>query len=241
VLAKSVFYRFADRITAVSEGVRTDMTKWLWLRPGAITIVYNPVVDGQLLQSKEEKVGHPWFDPQRDIPVIVHAGRFVFQKDHVTLIDAFANLHVSTKARLFLLGDGPLKPMIQERVQHLGLSEYVEFAGFDLNPYKYFSRCDVFVLSSRHEGMPGVLIQAMACGAPAVSTDCPYGPSEIISKPGTDGLLVTVGNPKELARAIESLLQNNDMRLRIAHAGVQAVRKFHLAEALETYLKAVQW
>jgi glycosyltransferase involved in cell wall biosynthesis len=239
VMAKAIFYRFADVLTAVSAGVRTDMKRWLFISPSQVQIVYNPMVEPPMLQQSREPVQHPWFSESREVPVIVHAGRFVHQKDHVTLIKAFALVREKTPCRLFLLGDGPLQHSIKAMVEEMKLTD-VYFAGFDLNPFRYFSKCDVFVLSSLHEGMPGVLIQAMACGAPSVSTNCPSGPDEIIDRPGENGILVPVQQPDVLAEAITGILINKSLSETLRKNGPIAVKKFAVDEAIQSYLLAIE-
>jgi glycosyltransferase involved in cell wall biosynthesis len=240
VIAKAILYRFADRITAVSEGVRKDMQRLLYISQNRIQLVFNPVVENSMLQLANESVNHSWFKSDREIPVIVHAGRFVYQKDHYTLITAFATVRNMNACRLFLLGDGPLLESMKKLVHDLGIERDVFFAGFDLNPFKYFSKCDLFVLSSRHEGMPGTLIQAMACGAPVVSTDCPSGPNEIITESGKDGILVPVGDAVALAGAIEKVLTDKNLSASLRINAKKAVEKFRLETAIQSYRKAMQ-
>lgn len=240
VLAKAGFYRFADVHTAVSEGVRDDMKKRLLISHKGIQIVYNPVVEEKMLQQANEVVEHPWFNANREVPVVVHAGRFVYQKDHVTLIQSFAVLREKISCRLFLLGDGPLFNSIKILVSELGLSEDVYFAGFDINPFKYFSKCDAFVLSSLHEGMPGVLIQAMACGAPVVSTDCPSGPNEIIDRSGHNGILVPMRDPEAMAKAVHSILIDKSLSDAMRANAPVAVEKFRVDEAIKSYIRAIE-
>jgi glycosyltransferase involved in cell wall biosynthesis len=234
MLAKRLLYRTADHHTAVSIGVKEEMVESFGLKAEQITVVDNPVITPQLIDQSNEKIDHPWFAADRSIPVILHAGRFVYQKDHETLIDAFNLLLKKQKAHLFLLGEGPLMQGIRNKVNHLGIADRVEFAGFDKNPFKYMAKCDVFVLSSRHEGMPGVLVQAMACGAPCVSTDCPTGPNEIITTELNNGRLVTVGDPKEMATAIEEVLTRPITNIE------KGVERFKLNVALQSYIDVIE-
>ena len=239
VIAKFFFYRFADRLTAVSEGVRKDMRKWLLIPESKIKVVYNPMVEPSLgIQAKDE-VDHQWFAKDRTMPVIVHAGRFVYQKDHTSLIRAFQLLNESLPSRLFLLGEGPLMSTIQSQISE-PLKDRIHFAGFDINPFKFFSKCDLFALSSLHEGMPGVLIQAMACGAPAVSTNCPSGPDEIIDRPGENGLLVPVKDPIALAEAMKRVLTDSSLAARLKTNGRLAVQKFRVEDAISSYISAIE-
>ena len=142
--------------------------------------------------------------------------------------------------KFLLLGDGPLVPKIKNLVNSLGLNNDVEFAGFDPNPFRYMARCNVFVLSSLHEGMPGVLIQAMACGAPSISTDCPYGPAEIISSPGENGVLVDVRNVDQLAYSIVRVLSDKEFANKLRAKAPGAVKRFEVGEAIKTYVLAIE-
>ena len=167
---KRLAYPRADLITAVSERVREDLTRELGLRPDDVAVLYNPVVSKGLGRAAAEPVDHPWFS--EPTPTLLTVGRLVPQKDHVTLIDAFAQVRAQRQARLVILGEGPLRVRLERQARGLGVAADISLPGFDKNPFKYMARCSLFVLSSLWEGLPGVLIQAMACGAPAISTDC---------------------------------------------------------------------
>ena len=119
-------------------------------------------------------------------------GRFEWQKDYDTLLKAFKKVtQVNNNVGLFILGKGPLENHYRAMVSEMQLDDKVCFAGFDKNPFKYMANADIYVLSSRHEGMPGTLVQALACGAAAVATDCPTGPNELIVD-GKNGYLIQV-------------------------------------------------
>ncbi len=235
-LIKFLTYRYVDKITAVSEGLKNDLISKLMLPKQKINVVFSPLVDEDLLVKSSEPVNHPWFGYPRKVPVIVHAGRFVHQKNHASLIRAFARASAVVDCRLFLLGDGPLKESCKKLVVELNIEEKVCFGGFDINPYKYFSRCDLFVLSSRNEGMPGVLIQALACGAPVVSTYCPFGPSEILGSEGEYGILVPVDDVTALANAMVKVLTDSDLRGKLKSNAPLAVKKFSYRQAVDSYV-----
>lgn len=234
IWVKRILYPFADEYTAVSEGVKSNMAELLKIQHDKIRVVNNPIITSDLLNKSKEECNHLWFSEKRKIPVMLHVGRFVPQKDHDTLIKAFHELRKEIKVRLFLLGEGPLKQDIKNLVKKLDLSEDVIFAGFDKNPFKYMTNCDLFVLSSKQEGMPGVLIQAMACGAACISTDCKSGPNEII-KTDENGILVPVGNTHDMTIAMKSLLIKPDLRRKIGERGKLSVSKFNVDTALKSY------
>jgi glycosyltransferase involved in cell wall biosynthesis len=137
--------------------------------------------------------------------VLVAVGRLHEQKDFQTLLRAFALVRARRSARLIILGEGPERPALEAGVAKLGLTEDVDLPGFVPNPYAFMAGASQFVLSSRYEGLPTVLIEAMACGCPVVSTDCPSGPGEILDN-GKYGRLVPVGDAAALAEAMEATL-----------------------------------
>jgi glycosyltransferase involved in cell wall biosynthesis len=135
---------------------------------------------------------------------VLAVGRLSRQKDFPTLLRAFASRR-HRSARLMILGEGSERPGLEALVKSLGLTAEVALPGFVENPFAYMARAGVFVLSSAWEGMPGVLIQALACGAPVVATDCESGPREVLQD-GRVGRLVPVGDASALAQAIDSTL-----------------------------------
>lgn len=199
-------YPRADALIAVSQGVADDLVTTLGLDPSRVQVIYNPVVTDQLPQQASESLIHPWFAKGQP-PVILGAGRLVLQKDFATLIRAFASVRRQAKARLVILGEGELRPELELLIRELGLQDDVALPGFVNNPLPYMARAAVFVLSSAWEGLPNVLIQALALGTPVVSTDCPSGPREIL-KGGEYGELVAVGDDRALAEAIQRVLEH---------------------------------
>lgn len=197
-------YPWARGVIAVSAGVAADAISGLQLAPERVHVIYNPVVTPELAQHAAEPLDHPWLAGQ-GMPVVLGAGRLEPQKDFGTLIAAFARLRARTPARLLLLGEGSEYARLQAQARRLGVGESVRFEGFVPNPFQYMRRAQLFVLSSRWEGLPGVLIQAMACGTPVVSTDCPSGPREILDN-GRLGPLVPTAAPAELAAAMGAAL-----------------------------------
>jgi glycosyltransferase involved in cell wall biosynthesis len=200
-------YRFADAIVAVSRGVAADLVELTGLPPGRIKTIYNPVISEDITQMARMPLSHPWFAPGQP-PVILGAGRLVDQKDFPTLIRAFARLRRQRPARLVILGaakddvatDVARAALVQSAALH-GVSDDVVLPGFTSNPFAFMARAAAFVLSSRYEGLPTVLIEALACGCPVVSTDCPGGVHEILAG-GRFGKLVPVGDESAMAEAI---------------------------------------
>jgi len=200
------FYPWADRVVTVSEAAGEDLMEVTGIAEEKVRTIYNPVVTENLKQQAREPVDHPWFREGAP-PVVLGAGRLEKQKDFETLIRAFSCVRKNTTARLVILGKGSRKHQLEELANTLGVRDDVLLPGFVDNPFKYMTRASVFVLSSRFEGLPGVLIQAMATGCPVVSTDCPSGPREILEG-GRYGPLVPVGDPEVLAEGIRTVFSD---------------------------------
>ena len=198
----------AAGIVAVSRGVAEDMARASRIARDRITVIYNPVVTDDFQTRLEALAPDPWLDDTAGrVPVFVNAARLVPQKDHATLLRAFALVARRMPARLLVLGNGPLHADLEALSRELGISEHVRFAGFVANPLPYFRRAAAFVMSSRYEGFGNVLIEAMACGTPVITTNAPYGPSEIVDN-GRYGRLVPPQDPQALADAFDADLRS---------------------------------
>ncbi len=224
-----IFYPWADAVVAVSQGVADDLALRTGLSHEDIDVIYNPIVTPDLERRARAPVEHPWLEPGEP-PVVLAAGRFQPQKGFPTLLRAFARVRRSRPVRLLLLGDGPERPALEALIAGLGLERDVSLPGFVTNPCPYMTRAAVFVLSSGWEGLPGVLIEALYCGAPLVSTDCPSGPREIL-RDGRYGRLVPVGDEVALARAIELALAGE-----IPPPPAESWRPFELDNVVDQYL-----
>lgn len=200
------FYPLADGIVAVSEGVAADLAAVSGLPRARITTIYNPVLTPDLLAQAQAPLAHPWLSPGAP-PLILGVGRLSPQKDFATLIRAFAHLRAHRPAHLLLLGEGRQRPELEALVHRLQLSDAVALPGFCANPFAWMARAQVLALSSIYEGFGNVLVEALACGCPVVSTDCPSGPAEILAA-GRFGRLVAVGDAPALATALAQSLDH---------------------------------
>ena len=196
----------ADCIVPVSFGVAEDLRAVAPAVSHKIMTIYNPVVWPDHSQKAAAPVEHPWFNDART-PVILSVGRLAPVKDQATLLRAFTQVVASRPAHLVILGEGPERQNLAALSDRLGISQHVDMPGFRINPYAYMSKSKVFVLSSRHEGLSTVLIEAMASGTSVVSTDCRSGPREILED-GKWGHLVPVGDWRAMAEAIIDTLDN---------------------------------
>ena len=206
-LATKLIYPWADKIVAVSEGVAKDLAHITGLPLSRIKVIYNPTVTPELFNKSQEPLDHPWFKAGEP-PVILGVGRLETQKDYPTLIRAFAKVQKIQSARLMILGSGQEQSRLNQLVNELGLEKDVAMPGFVKNPYNYMKQAAVLVLSSAWEGLPNVLIEAMALDTPVVATNCPSGPEEILAG-GKYGKLVPVGDEDKMTEAILSVLSGN--------------------------------
>ncbi len=199
-------YRLADEVVAVSAGVADDIARTLRLPRQRIRVIHNAVLTGDPAGQ-----GLAPFEPVpvalEGRPFLVSAGRLTPSKDFPNLLLAMARLRRHRDLALLILGEGPERAALEALIGELGLEHDVWLAGFQSNPYRFFTRAALFVLPSRREGLPTVLIEAMACGCPVVSTDSPHGPREILAD-GRYGHLVPMGDPVALARAIDRMLDH---------------------------------
>ena len=190
----------AHAFVAPSRSAADDLAKTAGIPREAIEVIYNPVISEALRERARQPTSHPWLQGDA-VPVVVGMGRLTWQKDFATLIRAFALVRRAMPARLIILGEGEDRGALESLRHVFGVAEDVDLPGFVDNPYALLVRARLFVLSSRWEGLPGALIEAMACGLPIVSTDCPSGPREILDH-GAYGQLVRVGNVEDMAAAI---------------------------------------
>ncbi len=203
-------YPTADLVIAVSQGVARDLEEFARFARGQVVVVYNPVDRQRLMSLAAEPISHPWFSPGAP-PVILGVGRLTAQKDFGVLVRAFAQVRRFRDARLVILGEGEDRYRLETLVRTYDLQQDVWMPGFVHNPYPYMARAAVFVLSSRWEGFPNVLVEAMTLGTPVVATDCAAGPSEILDN-GRYGRLVPVGDETTLAKAIMEELETDRPR-----------------------------
>lgn len=231
-------YPKADFVVGVSQGAIDDLKKVLGFGSEKFRVIYNPIVSKELLKKAEEPLGHPWFQ-DGEPPVILAVGRLHAQKDFPTLLRAFALVRKQKPSRLVILGEGEKRKELEDLARKLGVREDLDLPGFVENPYQYMKRAAVFVLSSQWEGFGNVLVEAMACGCPVVSTDCPSGPGEILAE-GEYGILVPAKDPERLAQEILRVLKNQELAKELSEKGKKRALSFTVEKAVEEYLRLIE-
>jgi len=197
-------YPRADGAIAVSTGVRDDFLAHFRMPPDRVTTIYNPTITPEFPERMRQPVNHPWLQGSGP-PVIIGMGRLTPQKDFATLLRAFARLRQMQPARLIILGEGPLRSDLEGLADELGITQELDLPGFIPDPLPWLYRADLFALSSRYEGLANVLIEALATGTPAVATNCPSSPQEILES-GRWGPVVPVGDDEALAQGMRQAI-----------------------------------
>jgi glycosyltransferase involved in cell wall biosynthesis len=196
-----------DHAVAVSNGIAGELVD-NGLPPAKVSTIFNAVIGDDFEDRASVPVHHPWL-VNKDRPVFVTAGRLVEMKDHRNLLRAFA-IHLRQRpSRLMVLGAGPMLNELRSLAGSLEIAEHVSFEGFVRNPLPYMRAADAFVLSSRSEGFGNVLVEAMGCGTPVVSTDCPHGPADILAN-GQYGILVPPRDHEALGPAMGRILDERE-------------------------------
>lgn len=222
-------YPLAHGVIAVSEGVKAQLCK---VNPKLeVGVLPNPVLTDEFDALSNESIDHPWFRTGEP-PVLLAAGRLVKFKFFDVLLRTYAGLPERTQYRLMILGEGPEREHLTSLARELGIADRVQLPGFIMNPLPYMRRARLFILSSSYEGMPNVLLQAIACGTAVVATDCNSGPREILEG-GRLGPLVKVGDEADLASGIQRALASGPH----PEAASLVRKRFSVASAVEEYLE----
>jgi len=226
-------YRYADQVIVPSQGAADDLAEYTGLNREMIAAVPSPIVPEANFTRQYPRPEHPWF-AEGEPPVIISVGELSPRKDFATLLRAFAKVRVQTPCRLVILGKGGQKQALLALAQELGVATDFDLPGFQPNPYDFLAHASLFAFSSRWEGLPLALVEALAAGTPVVSTDCPSGPREVLQD-GQYGNLIPVGDDDQMAQAIMETLRQPLP----AETLKQAVRRFEIEASASAYLAAL--
>ncbi|TPI50679.1 MULTISPECIES: glycosyltransferase family 4 protein [unclassified Mesorhizobium] len=231
-LVSGIILRQADRLVMQTDAIVKTLPDTLRRKAH---VIGNPC----------EVIGNPceatdaYKDHGNEMFRLVAVGRLVEQKGFDTLIKAFAKITTEFPAwALTIFGEGPDRVLLQRQIDALDLEDRVKLAGITERPGEWARDASLFVLPSRYEGFPNVLIEAMAAGLPVVATDCDFGPSEII-EPGVSGLLVPVDDVAELASAMACLMRNNALRHKMGRSARKTIDRFSMQQIAEKWDSAL--
>ena len=231
-----VLYRFSYKIIAVSHGIKDNLIKEFNIPAYKIQTIYNPIDLPRITALSSMPPEHPFLKDH--IPIVLAIGRLVQQKGFDTLIKAFSKVFPEIDARLIIVGEGSEKASLAKMVKDLNLTNKVFFAGFQKNPFMFLSHADLFVLSSNYEGLPMVIIEAMACGTPVLSTDCKSGPRELLQD-GKFGFLVSNGDEQMLYKGIVRLLKDRSLREKFSGLGRERAKDFSSDKIIKQYERVI--
>jgi len=244
-----LLYPRAERILANSQGNRGNLGEKFGIEREKISVIYNPVD----LKAIAEAVKEPFESPEfrEEAFVYLTVGRMDRGKNHRMLLEAFATIDADDR-RLVLVGDGPLRSELESQAASLGISDRVIFAGRQRNPFVWMARADCFLFASRHEGFPNVLVEALACAVPVISTDCLSGPREILDEcsdyarplpriwEGRYGILTAVDDVKSMAESMQKMYNDVQIRKKYQKIGPIRAKEFSIEKIASQYLNLLE-
>ena len=221
-IVKRLLYPQASGIVCNTQGIKDDLTQNVGLRmPDARFAVIAPAVDVTgVAQWKDEPVRHPWLD-DKECPVIVTVARLSSEKNVALLIDAFGRVKSQFNCRLMILGEGTERAALQAMIEQKGLASSVAMLGHLENPWSYMARADLFVLTSIAESFGRVLVEAMVCGLPVISTDAIGGGPRMVLEDGHYGKLVPSGDGDALVETMLAILTKPALAQHLRDLGAQ--------------------
>lgn len=232
LLAVKAFYYPAKRIITVSDGIRSEFLRLVPSMVDRTVRVYNPIIDRREEPAEDLKALHPWLD--QGVPFILAVGRLSREKNFSFLIDSVATLLVQENLRLIILGEGDERPALEQKLRERNLEKHVSLPGFVSNVRTFMERAEVLALCSLFEGLPTVIVEALACGTQVVATDCVTGPKEILDG-GRFGELVPEDDPVQFCEALQRALE----KPRRKDLLVQRADDFGVERSVNIYLKVL--
>lgn len=223
-----------NKLIALTKDMKRDYLQYGFKEKNIVVI--NNMVDLEYINQRIKKAEpeHEWFDKTKYSLIVANA-RMVPEKRHDVLIKAFEIVEkIIPEARLMILGDGPLREQIEKMVSQ-SLKDKIAFMGFQSNPYYYMYHANVFTLTSDYEGFPNVVIEALACGLPVVTTDCKTGPREIIEN-GKDGYVVERGDYSAVAYALIEILSNRERRVIFSRNAIEKAKHYNVEKIAKDYI-----
>ena len=229
-------YNQSAAVVALSQGVKDNLINYYRTKENLVHVIYNPVDLDHIEAERLEKVEAELVQVRKQYEsVIVSAGRFVKEKDQITLLRAFAKVRQRNNACLILLGEGELEDRLKEEAERLNLADSVHFIGFRQNPYAIFNLADIFALTSTTEGFGHVLVEALATETLVVSTDCKPGAREVLVN-GEYGFLAEVGDPNQVASQIEKAIHlSHEEKEKMIEKGLIRANEFNAKEIVSQY------
>ena len=228
-------YRFSDKIIALSEGVRLDISKRTKIKILNIEVIYNPINLNSIMIKKNYKLPVKYENEFSDNSFIklINVGHLEEQKGQDVLIKAVKLIN-EYKFKLYIIGEGSKRQYLENLIKKLDLEDKVVLLGFQDNPYNFMKKADIFILSSLWEGFGHVIVEAMACNTPVISSDCKSGPNEIIDH-DIDGILTKTGSHIDLNKKINQLALDDNKRNKLIKNANYKMKKFEDKVIVKSY------
>jgi len=221
----SVLYRFPRRVVMNSQGAVAELLKQFSLMPAKVKVIHNAVDLNKVLKLSEESLN---LFP----PFFVCVGRLAPEKRFDHVLAAFCQSGLSPHCKLIFVGDGPEREKLEEEADRLGISKSVQFVGFTKNPYPYMKHALALVITSKFEGWPNVISEAMATGCPVLSYRFNFGPSELIVN-DRNGFIFSDGQVSEMSSGMKNVYEFSDEKRKIfSQACKESVQKFSVSRII---------
>ena len=224
--------RLSTKIVVNSKEMMLEFKKKLNLNS---YLIYNPLDKKNIIKKSKENIKINFFKDKNHLKIL-NIGRFTKQKDQITLLKAISLIKNNFKFKLIILGQGHYKDKLKNYIKINNLEKSVKISKYIKNPYPIIKKSDLFILSSRYEGLPNVLLESITLNTPVISSDCPTGPKEILLY-GKGGLLFKTGNHIDLFKKIFYFKKNNKINKKKINFAKKSLKRFDFKKNLNKYLK----
>ena len=229
-----IFFQFPKSIIVNSLDFKKEIDKKFLINS---CLIYNPLNKREILLKSNEVINLKTYNKKNSLKLI-NISRFTDQKDHLTLLKAFKKIHDIIEVELLIIGYGTNKNLIQNFVKKNNLQNKIKILKFQKNPYKFIKKSDVFVLTSKYEGLPNVLLEALTLKKFIISSNCPTGPREIL-KNGKYGFLYETEDYKKLSELILKYSKNKSKFKNKIELGYKSLNRFDLDVNGKKYLSKI--
>ncbi len=239
-LIKKIIFKYylkkADHVISNSKIFKVQLNRMFGAKSSTI---YNPLNTKYITRLSKEKVKLPFFQSKNKILKAITVGRLTDQKDHETIINAINQIKYDIPIRLIIIGKGKNHKKLMLQIKNKKLEKNIKLIGYKKNPYKFIKASDLFILSSKFEGLPNVLLEAMYLKKFIISTNCPTGPSEILNK-GNYGYLFKVSDSKQLSKLIVKFFYNKNKEKEKIRKGFNSLNRFDFNKNCSKYYQIVK-